>query len=99
MSTSGELAAGELDPSSRAERVDRLQDEIVERPHLALRRSGARLEARQIEEVGDEPVQAARLELDRLEQVVAVVVGEAERPVAQSADGGRDAGQRRAEIV
>ena len=55
--------------------VERRADELVHRPELALRIGGARLQPREIEEVAHHPIEAGRLDPDRLDErrTIAVV--------------------------
>ena len=91
--------AGHLDTVPRAEQVDRLVDEIVERPDLGRRRRAAGLEAGEVEQVADEPAQPLRVDVDRLEQLVPVFGAELQRRVPERADGRPDPRQRRAQVV
>ena len=98
-STYERALARDLDALARAEIVDRLAHEVVEPPHLRLRLGAPRLEPREVEQVADEAAQAVGVDGDRVEQLGPVGITQLELVVAQRTDRGRDARQRRAQVV
>ena len=91
--------AGHVHLLPPVDRVNRLPNEIHQIPCLSLRRSRACLQPGQIEQIADQAGEPARLELDRLEQVLAVGAAQAQFRSQKRADRRPDAGQRRAQIV
>ena len=91
--------ADDVDAIAAGQVLHGLAHELVERPDLRLRLGAARLEAREVEQVADEPGEPLGVDGDRVEELAAVLVGEDERLAAQRADRRRDPGQRRAEVV
>jgi hypothetical protein len=89
----------DVDAVGAGEPVERLSDELVHRPELGTRCRGARLEARQVEQVRDEALQPPALEPDRLEQAGSVVLVEREPGVLEPVHRRRDRRQGRAEVV
>ncbi len=91
--------ADDLHTVARAQRIDGLPDDVVERPELGLRRGASRLEPRKVEQVADEPAEPLRVDLDRVEKLGAVGVAELERAVAKRADRRSDPGERRSQVM
>ncbi len=78
---------------------DGLLEQIVDRPERTLRRRRARLQARQIEHVLDQPAQPRDLDSDRLEQPGAIVARQVELRALEPVDRGAHRRERRAEVV
>src|SRR6476619_4677496 len=82
-----------------AEGLERARDELVDRPELRLRLRCARLEAREVEQVRDQALEACSLEPNRLEQRRAVLFVQVEGRALEAAGCGPDRRQRRAQVV
>ncbi len=83
-----------LDPVCVRHQVERLGDQLVDCPQLLHGLCCAGLQAREVEQVGDETLEAPRLDRDRLQELLAIPAVEVEALVLQPADGRRDRGQR-----
>ena len=84
---------------SSAELAERLADERLDRPQLGFRLGRTELEAREVEEVRDQTIEAPRLGVDRGEQARAVLVAELQVGALEPVGRGSDRGQRRAQVV
>ena len=84
---------------SGAEVAESPADERLDRPQLRPRLCSAELEPREIEQVGDEPIEPPRLHVDRREQARRGRSRSARGRVARALRRGADRGQRRAQVV
>jgi hypothetical protein len=85
--------------AARAEGRHRLRDQPVGRPQLLHRSGGAGLQPGQVEQVRHQPDQSVGLDRDRVEQALAIGLGEVEPAVRETLGRSADSGQRRAEVV
>src|SRR5207249_19648 len=85
-------------PLAVAHLVEGLGEQLVGRPELGPRARGARLEAREVEQVRDETVEPLALGADRLQEGLSIDGGELEGGRLERGDRRRDGGQGRAQI-
>ena len=85
--------------AGRAERLECPGDETVDGPELEDRLGGSGLEAGEVEQVRDEPVEPSRLEADRGEQLLPLVCRERLVGAGEHLSGRADRGQRGTEVV
>jgi len=96
----GVVGEGELDPARLgAELVERLRDEPVHGPELAVRLRRARLQAGEVEEVADDALQPLHLVPDRLQQAGAIGVVERKPWISEALGRDSNRSQRRAQVV
>ena len=79
--------------------VERLGDELVDRPELGRRRCRVRLQARELEQVRHEPFEPPGLDVDRLDELGAVELVELELFGAKPVRRCPDRRERRAKVV
>ena len=77
-----------------AELAERLADQRLDRPQLGFWLGRSELEAREVEEVRDQAIEAPRLGVDRGEQARAVLVAQLEVGALEPVGRGADRGQR-----
>ena len=88
------------DPSGlRAETRERLADELVHMPELAMRLGRPGFKAREVEELLDEPIKTRRLALDRLGEPEPVLRLQHQPGTRERVGRGEDRGERRAQVV
>ena len=86
-------------PDEAVERTERLGDQLIERQGDGTKFQRAGLNAGHVEEVGDEPGQPIRLQLNQLEQLVPVGRIELAPDLPQARNGRLDGGQRRPQVM
>ena len=86
-------------PDDAVERTERLGDQLIERQGDGTKLQRAGLNPGHVEEVGDEPGQPIRLQLDQFEQLVPVGRIELAPDLPQARNGRLDGGQRRPQIM
>ena len=91
--------SGDDDALGSGELVERLRDELVDGPQLRPRVGGARLEAREVEKVLDEPLQPSVLGANRLEERAAIVVRQRELAALEAVERLLDRRERRSQVV
>jgi hypothetical protein len=86
-------------PPGVADLVEGLHHQVVDGPQIRRGPSGARLEAREVEQVPHQPVQPARLAQDGRHELAAICRFEREVLPGESACRGKDRHQRRAQVM
>ena len=94
-----DLHRDEMPGGDRAQAAQGVGDQRAQVVPALLRAQAAPLNAREVEQVADDPVEPLRLLLDRLGEPRPLRVAPGHVPLAQAAGGGDDRGEGRAQVV